>query len=325
MIVLSRKDEGDFIMNDLTQFAVKKMLQGILLVVVVSFLLFLLMQLMPGDPISLLAGPRVSLERVEELREKWGLDKPVVMQYLYWAKNAVQLDFGTSLKHSLKVSDLIMSRLPCTLLLCGSALLLEILIAVPLGLIAACKKDSLLDRLFVLVTIVLNAIPSFWLAIILILLFSVKIALFPVSGYNGPSSMVLPVLTLLLPALAGTMRMTRSEVLEVFREKYIATAYAKGLKSQIVLFRHVLRNALIPIVVLVFLWLPWMIGGAIIVENIFALPGMGRLFWQSIYNQDFPVVQAIVLIIAILTAVCNTMGDIVTALLDPRIRMELKG
>jgi len=280
---------------------------------------------MPGDPIRLICNPRIPQERIEELRHLWGLDKPIIIQYFYWFSNVVKGDFGTSIISGQKVSTLIAQRLPYTLMLTGPALLLEFIISVFLGLIAAYKRDSIFDKLIVNMAIILRAIPIFWLGILFIMLFSLKLRILPVSGYSGFKSLILPLSTLVLPYLATNLRLTRSEVLEVLRERMVLTAYAKGLNDQQVLFRHVLRNALIPTTVLFFLSLPWIFGGSVIIESIFAWPGTGKLLWKSIVGQDFPVVQGIIFIIALLTVISNTMGDIIAAILDPRIRLEIKG
>ena len=210
-------------------------------------------------------------------------------------------------------------------MLTGPALLIEFIISVFLGLIAAYKRDSIFDKLIVNLAIILRAIPIFWLGILFIMFFSLKLKILPVSGYSGFNSLILPLSTLVLPYLATNLRLTRSEVLEVLRERMVLTAYAKGLNNQQVLLRHVLRNALIPTTVLFFLSLPWIFGGSIIIESVFAWPGTGRLLWKSIVGQDFPVVQGIIFIIALLTVISNTTGDIITAILDPRIRLEIKG
>jgi len=194
-----------------------------------------------------------------------------------------------------------------------------------LGLIAAYKRDSIFDKLIVNIAIILRAIPIFWLGILFIMFFSLKLKILPVSGYSGFKSLILPLSTLVFPYLAINLRLTRSEVLEVLRERMVLTAYAKGLNDRQVLFRHVLRNALIPATVMFFLSLPWIFGGSIIIESVFAWPGTGKLLWKSIVGQDFPVVQGIIFIIALLTVISNTTGDIITALLDPRIRLEIKG
>lgn len=312
-------------MNDMLEYAAKKLIIGVFVVLVVTVVLFGIMQLMPGDPIQLIANPRISPEKIAELQRQWGLDKPVYVQYFYWLFNILRGDFGTSITTGQKVITLIQARFPYTLLLAGSSLVLQYIIAVPLGLLAAYKENSRFDNVMVVSTIILWSIPIFWLGILLILLFSIKLKLLPVSGYSGFNSLILPVITATLPYLAGTLRLTRSEVLEVLREKYVITAYAKGLDNKKVLIFHVLRNALIPVTVMFFLSLPWIIGGSVIVETIFAWPGMGRLLWRAISSQDFPVVQGIIFIIAILTVISNIIGDIITAYLDPRIRLGIKG
>lgn len=312
-------------MSDLLEYAVRKLIIGAFVVFVVTVVLFCIMQLMPGDPIQLISNPRIPPEKIAELKKHWGLDKPVYVQYFYWLFHILQGDFGTSITTGQKVITLIKARLPYTLLLAGGSLIFQYIIAIPLGLMAAYKEHSIFDSKVVVSTIIFWSIPSFWLGILLILIFSLKLKLLPVSGYDGLSSLILPLMTATLPNLASTLRLTRSEVLEVLREKYVSTAYAKGLSEKRVLIFHVLRNALIPVTLMFFLYLPWTVGGAVIIETIFSWPGMGRLLWTAISSQDFPVVQGIIFIIAILTVVSNIAGDIITACLDPRIRAEIRG
>jgi ABC-type dipeptide/oligopeptide/nickel transport system permease component len=311
--------------NDMLNYTLRRLYQGVFVIIAITAILFLIMQLMPGDPIKLISNPRIPQDRIEELRHLWGLDKPIIIQYFYWFSNIIRGDFGTSIISGQKVSTLITERLPYTLMLTGPALLIEFIISVFLGLIAAYKRDSIFDKLIVNLAIILRAIPIFWLGILFIMFFSLKLKILPVSGYSGFKSLILPLSTLVFPYLATNLRLTRSEVLEVLRERMVLTAYAKGLNNQQVLFRHVLRNALIPTTVLFFLSLPWIFGGSIIIESVFAWPGTGRLLWKSIVGQDFPVVQGIIFIIALLTVISNTTGDIITAILDPRIRLEIKG
>ena len=231
-------------------------------------------------------------------------------------------DFGMSITTKQQVSFLIMQRLPFTLMLTGAAILVEYLCAVPLGLLAAVRKDKFFDKTMTIIMVILWSMPPFWLGILFMIAFAINMPIFPISGYSGAISLVLPALTLALPSMAQTFRLTRSEVLDVMDEKYVETAYAKGLGEKNILVRHILRNALIPITVTFFLSLPWLIGGSVVVENVFAWPGMGQLLWKCIAKQDFPVVQGIVFIIAVLTVICNLIGDIVAGMLDPRIRLE---
>lgn len=295
---------------------------GIAIVLFVSVIVFAIMQAMPGDPIDLMVDTRVSEERVAELKAQWGLDKPAIVQYFYWLGNILQGDFGMSVSMKQNVGDLIMQRLPYTLMLTGAALLIEYLIAIPLGLLAAVKKDRLTDKALTVGTIVLWSMSQFWLGVLLMFIFSITLGVLPLSGYSGFASLILPAFTLALPTLAQIFRLTRSEVLDVMRERYVMTANAKGLSSKKVLIKHILRNALIPVTVMFFLSLPWLIGGAVVVENVFAWPGMGQLLWKAISKQDFMVVQGIIFVITILTVICNLIGDIISGILDPRIRLE---
>ena len=309
-------------MNGIVHYVIKRLIMGIGIVIFVSVIVFAITQAMPGDPIDLMVDTRVSEERVAELKAQWGLDEPPIVQYFYWLGNIVQGDFGMSVSMKQGVGDLIMQRLPYTLMLTGAALLIEYIIAIPLGLWAAVKKDKAVDKTLTVGTIVLWSMPQFWLGVLFMLIFSITLGILPLSGYSGPSSLILPALTLALPTLAQIFRLTRSEVLDVMRERYVMTARAKGIEGKSVLVKHVLRNALIPVTVMFFLSLPWLIGGAVVVENVFAWPGMGQLLWRAISKQDFMVVQGIIFVITILTVICNLIGDIISGLLDPRIRLE---
>jgi ABC-type dipeptide/oligopeptide/nickel transport system permease component len=309
-------------LNDILRYVIKRLLIGILVVLFVTVLIFAIMQAMPGNPVDLMVDTRVSAEKVAEIKAEWGLDQPPVIQYFYWLGNILQGNFGMSISLKQNVSDLILQRLPYTLMLTGAALVIEYLLAIPLGLLAAVKKNKLTDKALTVTTVVLWSMPPFWLGVLLMLVFSIHLNILPLSGYSGFLSLILPALTLSLPALAQIFRLTRSEVLDVMDEKYVTTAYAKGIEDKKVLIRHVLRNALIPVTVMFFLSLPWLIGGAVVVENVFAWPGMGQLLWKGIAKQDFVIVQGIVFVITILTVICNIIGDMISGILDPRIRLE---
>ena len=308
-------------MSQTARYILKRLLIGVLVVLCVSLVIFGILQAMPGDPVELMTSPRVSQAKVAEIRDRWGLDQPPVVQYFYWLGNVLTGNFGVSITTGQAVTYLIAQRLPYTLMLTGVAIVVEYAIAIPLGLFAAVHKDGPFDRAMNVIMVVLWSMPGFWLGVLLIMLFSIRLGALPISGYSGPVSMILPVLTLALPNLAQTFRLTRSEVLDVLDARYVKTATAKGLLRDKVLVRHVLRNALIPVTVTFFLSLPWLIGGAVVVENVFAWPGMGQLLWTGIQKQDFPIVQGIVFVISILTVICNLIGDVVSGLLDPRIRL----
>ncbi len=306
-------------------YIIKRILQGILLVVCVSFLVFSLMYMMPGDPIDMVVDRKVSQEMKDKIAHEMGYDLPFFTQFKNWAVNVLKGDFGTSTRYKSEVWDLMRQRIPYSLKLCGWSMLLEIALALPLGLLCAIKKDSFFDRFAVNFSMLMAAIPSFWLGALFILLFAVWLDILPISGYAKPINYVLPVATTVLSGMGGTLRITKTEVLEVFNEKYVTTAYAKGLSKRTVMIKHVLRNALILVTTLVFMSIPWLISGAVIIEKMFGLPGMGNLLLNSIIVQDIPVVQAVLLLIAILTVICNLLSDIIMGLLDPRIRLSLSG
>lgn len=302
------------------------MIQGVLLVAAVSVLVFSLLYMMPGNPVDMIVDRKVSQEKKEQIAHEMGYDRPLYEQYASWVHGiVVEHDFGTSTRYKVPVWDLMKERIPRSLVLCGWSLLIEMLIALPVGLLCAVRKDSLFDRFTVNFTLILTAMPGFWLGALLILVFGVWLKILPISGYKGVEYYILPIFALVASSIAGTIRLTKSEVLEVLNEKYVTTAYAKGLSSRTVMVKHVLRNALIIVTVQVFMSIPWLISGAVVIEKIFGIPGMGSLLLNSIVVQDFPVVQAVLLIIAILTVICNLISDIVIGILDPRIRISMGG
>ena len=307
-------------------YLIKRVLQGVLLVVSVSILVFSLLYMMPGNPVDMVVDRKVSAEKKAEIAHEIGYDRPLVEQYVDWVKGIVlERDFGTSTRYKVPVWDLMASRIPKSLTLCGWSLVIELLIALPVGLLCAIKKDSLFDRLTVNFTLILTAMPAFWLGALLILIFGVWLDILPISGDKSAAYFILPVFSLVASSVAGSIRLTKAEVLEVLNEKYVTTAFAKGLPRRTVMVKHVLRNALIVVTVQVFMSIPWLISGAVVTEKIFNITGMGNLLLNSIVVQDFPVVQAVLLIIAILTVICNLISDIVIGLLDPRIRIAMGG
>lgn len=311
---------GERILSD---YVIKRLLQGILLILVVSILVFAMMDLMPGDPVDLLTDRKVSQEIKDKLKAQYGLDLPLPQRYWKWITDVFKGNFGTSIRTKLPVNAMLAQRLPTTIKLTGIALLVEILIAIPIGLLAAYKKDGFFDRLMMSISLFFAALPSFWVAVLLILFFGVTLRVLPLSELNSAKHYILPVSAMVLGGIATTIRMTKTEVLDVLREKYVLTAYAKGLPKKTVLIRHVLRNALILVMIMIFMSIPWVISGAVIIENIFVIPGMGKMLTEAILAQDFTVVQASVLLIAVLTVVSNLICDVLTAILDPRIRISM--
>ena len=307
-------------------YIIGRLLQGVLLVFAVSILVFSMIYMMPGDPIDLVMGRRVSRETKDRMRHVYGFDLPMHQQYINWAGKILKNgDLGVSVRSRLPAWEIMKTRIPVTLKFTGLTLLVEMLIAVPLGLLCAYKKDSMFDRTMVNLSLFFTAIPQFWIGVLLILLFGVQLKWFPYVGYDSPKHLVLPIAAGVLASFATTIRMTKSEVLDVINEKYVTTAYAKGLSKSAVLVKHVLRNALILITVIISLSIPWLISGAVILEHIFGIPGMGGLMISSIVYQDFAVVQACVLVISSLTVFFNLLCDLFLGILDPRISVSLKG
>ena len=308
------------------KYILKKIGLGIVLIFCVSFLVFSMLYMMPGDPVTIMAGQLAKKENLESLRHELGMDRPFIIQYFDWLKNVVlHHDFGLSYKYRIDAWSLIETRIPISLKLTFTTLVIETIIAVPLGLYCAYKKDSILEKITVGTTLVFSAVPSFWFAVILMLVFSVKLHWLPLSGYESWQNYVLPIVTGVIGGLASTLRLTKSECLDVMRERYVTTAYAKGLSKRTVMVKHILRNSLIVVVVNLFLSFPWLISGYIVIEKIFGIPGMGNLLVNSIVEQDFNVIQAIVLQITVMTVICNILSDIVLGCLDPRIRISVTG
>ncbi len=253
-----------------------------------------------------------------EIRTQLGLDRPILQQYARWLWHVVQGDLGLSIAGKRPVAQIIGERLPFTLRLALISLGVSVVLGIPLGVLAAVKHRQGLDHLITFSSLFWFSLPGFWLGLMLILIFGLGLRWLPISGHQGAAALVLPVMTLALPQMGILARLMRTEMLEVLQGEYIKTAHAKGLHPLWVIYRHALRNALIPVVVLLFLSLPWLIGGAVVIETIFAWPGVGRLMVQALTQKDFPVVQGLLLVIALTTVLANLLGDIVTTLLDPR-------
>lgn len=301
------------------KYLLQRLLQLVPLLIGISILSFLVMHLAPGDPTSLFIDPNVKPEELARVRANWGLDQPIYIQYFIWLKNAVLLDFGRSYTTGQPVIAEIAERLPITLLLMIPSFILTLLITIPIGVISAVKKNSWFDHLFTVVSFAGMAIPTFWLGLMLMLLFSVQLRWFPATG-----NIILPLITMTIGSLAGLTRYQRAAMLEVLDQDFIRTARAKGLPERVVIFKHALRNALLPIITILGLSLPDLFGGAFIIETIFAWPGMGRLGVQSIFQRNYPMIMGIVMFSALLIVLGNLLADIAYAFVDPRIRYEKK-
>lgn len=307
-------------LSSLTRYLIKRLLWVFPVLLGSTLIIFFILHLAPGDPVRLMIGSRATPEDYARAYQQLGLDQPLPIQYLTFMGNIFQGDLGYSIIKRETVSSLILSRLSNTLELTLSALFLSYLFALPLGILAAVKQNTLWDYMGMGISLLGISMPGFWLGFLLIFLFSVRLNLFPVSGYGGIRYLVLPAFTLSMESAAITARMMRSSMLEVIRQDYIQTARAKGLAKRVVIYKHALKNALIPVITLLGLRLGWLIGGSVIIETVFSRPGLGRLLISSIYNRDYPVVQGIMIILVFTVIIGNIIADILYASVDPRIR-----
>jgi peptide/nickel transport system permease protein len=302
------------------RYIVRKVAVAIPLLFLVSIAVFAMLHTGQGDPVELFVGPTAPQSVQVQARHELGLDKPVVTQYFLFLGRALHGDFGESIIYREPVGQLIRDRLPATLLLGGTALLLSYALALPLGILAAARRGTWADYSITGGALVAMAVPSFWLALLLVLLFGVHWRLFPVSGYGSLSTLVLPAVALAAEGTGLSLRLMRSSMIEVLRQDYIRTLHAKGLNRRRILGVHAFKNALISTITLLGLRLGMIIGGAIVIENIFAWPGIGRLLVSSALQADFPVVQGLTLLLAAAAIVANVTADILYAVIDPRVR-----
>ena len=291
-----------------------------LVALTVSLVCFLLVNL-STDVATAMAGEGATAEAIDTIRKQYGLDRPLAAQYVEWLGRALRGDFGDSLYFRTSVSALVAERMPVTLALGAAAILFALVLSVPLGVVAALRPGSWIDRLTLTIAVVGQAMPSFWFALLLMFFFGVTLGLLPISGSDTWLHFVLPAIALGYYATPAIMRLTRSGMLEVLGSDYIRTARAKGLRAPSVLFKHALSNALAPVVALSAVQLGFMLGGSVVIETVFALHGVGYLAWESIAHNDFPVVQAIVLLISLFYIVLTLLADLANAWLDPRIRI----
>lgn len=290
----------------------------------VSFVVFTIMFFTPGDPASILLGERAPEEEVQALREQMGLDDPFFVQYGRFLFNALQGDLGRSLTTRRPAAIELFARFPATLQLAAAGVFIAVLIGVPIGIISATRQYSLFDGASMVIALLGVSMPNFWQGIMMVLLFAIYLNWFPSSGYGTIAHLIMPSLTIGTSSAATITRMTRSSMLEVIRQDYIRTARAKGLSERVVITRHALKNALIPIVTVVGLQFGFLLGGAVLTETIFSWPGVGRLMVDAIRQRDYPVVQGGVLLLALTFSVVNLLVDVFYAYIDPRIKAQYK-
>ncbi len=309
------------------QYISRRLIQMVPVLIGITIIVFLMIRAIPGDPAQLMLGEHAPLSELAGIRRSMGLDKPLVVQYGYFVRNLAELDLGKSLHYGVPVSSLLFSRLQVSLSVVLVTLIITILVSLPLGVLAALKKDSMLDNIVRSALMVTMVMPSFWLGIMFIIFFSVKLGIFPVSGYGeGPwghlKHLFLPSLTISLSLSPILIRTLRTSILEAMQADFTRTARSKGIAERTVVMAHVLRNALIPTITLLGISIGRLMGGTVITEKVFALPGAGALLIDSITARDYPVVQASTLIFAFMVIVVNLLTDLVYSFLDPRVELE---
>ena len=298
----------------------KRIIYLIPVLIGIVFLVFTIMYFSPGDPAKLILGDRAPEEQVAALRHELGLDLPYYQQLFNYIKNAIHGDFGNSYQLRMPVWDIVKLRFPLTLQLTTFTMLIAVLIGVPVGILSAVKQYSVIDAFSVIFALLMASIPAFWLGMLLMLLFSLNLGWLPSSGYEGVKWLILPSITLGFINCATIMRMTRSSMLEVVRQDFIRTARAKGATEKRVIFRHALKNAIIPVITVVGTAFGSSLGGAVVTETVFGLPGMGTQIITAIRQKDNPVVLASVIVIALAFSLVNLIVDILYTYVDPRIR-----
>ncbi|MEA4907793.1 MAG: ABC transporter permease [Chloroflexi bacterium] len=303
------------------RYITRRLIQTLFVLFVVSTFVFVLLRAI-GDPARLLVSPESSTQNIEEIRHALGLDRPLLEQYLDYMVHLLRFDFGNSFTYDRPASELIAMHIGATIQLAGAALLISVPLGIFLGCVSAIKRNSLFDNLATFLAVFSRAIPSFWLGIMMILVFSIQFKLLPPSGFGSPRQIIMPAVALGTSMAAIIARLTRSNMLEVLSSDYVRTARGKGAKESLVITRHALRNALLPVVTIIGLQMGNLLGGSIIIETVFAWPGIGNLLIESINEFDFPVIQATVFVIAVFFVVINLVTDFIYVVIDPRIRLS---
>lgn len=306
---------------------IKKLLTMIPIILVVSIILFFLLSALPGDAALIGAGEYATDADIEALRHRMGLDQPYYIQYLNWLKNMLRGDFGNSLMTGSPISEKIVRRLPATMELALMSAVVSILIALPLGILSAVKRNSIWDSFASILSVVGISMPNFWLSMLMIILFSLKLKILPASGYipfaedpiGSMKLMLMPAVAIGASFAASVMRQTRNALLEVLDQDYMMTAKAKGLPGRMILLKHALRNALIPVVTVIAMQTGRLFGGAVVAETIFLIPGLGSEIVNSIMSRDYPITMAMIMVVAVIIIFINTFVDIVYGFIDPRV------
>ncbi len=307
---------------DFLHFVLRRIGRLLLTVLLISTIIFFVIRVIPGDPALVIAGIDATEADIAAIRAKLGTDQPLTAQYFQWLSQIVRFDFGKSLTSGEPVIKLILERFPLTLSLALMGIVISLLIALPLGVLSAVKRWSFWDYLGMIISQLGMAIPSFWLGIMLLIVFAVMIPIFPLFGSGTLRHLLLPSFALGFARAAVLLRLTRASMIEELSKEYVVTARAKGLTENMVKFKHTLRNALLPVVTIAGIQLGYMLGGAIIIEQVFSLPGLGRLFLYGVYQRDFTLIQGGVVFVALIFSLINFIVDLLYRLLNPRIRIS---
>lgn len=306
------------------KYILKRLIMLIPVILGVSFIVFFILSLTPGDPAAIIIGEKATADTISALRNELGLNDPIVVQYARYMFNMVRGDLGTSYVTGRNVFNEVISAFPATLKLTFWATVIAVFIGIPIGVVSATKQYTLMDNLSMVVALLGVSMPGFWLGLMLILLFSLRLGWLPSGGAETALSVIMPAFTLGVASAATIARMTRSSMLEVIRQDYIRTAKAKGVNKRVVVRKHALKNALIPVVTIVGIQFGDMLGGAVLAETVFAWPGLGRMLVDSIKNKDIPMVMGCMMLATVSFSVVNLLVDIIYAFLDPRIKAEYK-
>ncbi|MBS6610490.1 MULTISPECIES: ABC transporter permease [Peptoniphilus] len=309
----------------MTKYILKRLLILIPTLLGVSFIVFLLLYLSPGDAALAVAGPDATKEAVDAIRESLGLNRPFIVQYGSYLKNLIfHFDLGTSYQSGKSVSEALLRVFPTTMKLAGGSLVIAIVFGITFGIIAALKKNTIVDSIITTVGMIGLAMPIFWSGLLLIIIFSTKLRVLPASGFSSIKHMILPWIALGFQSSAVIMRMTRSAMLDVLDKDYIRTSKAKGLKKSKIIFVHALKNAMIPVITTIGLQAGGLLGGSILTETIFSIPGIGRLMVESIKTRDYPTILGAIMLIAIVYSLISIVVDILYGFINPRIKSEYK-
>lgn len=306
----------------MTRYILRRLIWSGIVLVGISMIVFVITYVVPADPAHMIAGPRASREVLDSIRSQLALDQPLPVQYIRYMSNLLHGSLGTSWRTKREVAVIIAERIPATVQLAVAAILVQLAIGLPVGLVSAVRRGTWSDRLGMMVSLVLVAAPTFWLGLILLYLFAFKLPIFPLGGYGSLAHLILPAFTLGIAGAAWYARLFRSTVLDVLNADYVRTARAKGLRENVTLVRHVVPNSILPVIAMLGMDLGTLLGGVVVVEAVFGWPGLGQLAWQALQDLDVPIIMGTVLLAGLAMVLINLLTDLSFSIIDPRIRYD---